>query len=170
MIMKIHDYEMYVLQAKKFSPLTPSPLKKFKSSNQKQHWFFSVEYEKKTQKYEFRWFEKKWRRIYWKNIFYYFWIFYCEYPYLLLLLLAFIFEFSGCLLLVKWLAIVSEVFSLFNFLPPLALDVEKTVDDDEEMLLLLLLWLFDEDDEEHDDEDEADDGLHMVERGGESGG
>ena len=65
---------------------------------------------------------------------------------------------------------MSEVFSLFNFLPPLALDVEKTVDDDEEMLLLLLLWLFDEDDEEHDDEDEADDGLHMVERGGESGG
>ena len=70
---------------------------------------------------------------------------------------------------------VKEVLSLFSFLPfwVVALDVEKLDDVNDELfdwLLRLLLVLDEEDVEEHDDEDEAEDGLHMVDRGGDKGG
>ena len=82
---------------------------------------------------------------------------------------------AGCVLPVKWLAMVKEVLSLFSFLPfwVVTLDVEKLDEVNDELfdwLFWLVLLLDEEVVEEHDEEDEADDGLHMVDRGGDKGG
>jgi hypothetical protein len=79
------------------------------------------------------------------------------------------------------LAIVKDAFNLFSFLLHAVgavllaflvflLDV---VENEEFDVLLLLLIVDDEEieeEEEHDDEDEADEGLHMVDNGGDKGG
>lgn len=74
------------------------------------------------------------------------------------------------------------VFSLLSFLPQKLLfvvDVEKEEEFERLLLLLLLMllfllfrWVIDDvvDEEEHDDEEDADEGLHIVDRGGDSGG